>query len=102
MSPVLPDAKTLAGQWTVRAEGSSSACAMEFTLRPVGRALAVEHDGHCLESLRLTDVEAWRPATDGIALATSEGRTVAFFSRSSDQYLFRRPDLPVLVLTRAT
>ena len=101
MSPELPDAKTLAGEWAVAQEGSAMSCAVTFTLRPLGNGHAVESDGQCMEALRLDSIALWRVAPDGIALASGSGRTVAFFSREGAAYVLRRPGCPSVALTRA-
>jgi hypothetical protein len=98
MSPILPEAETLAGHWSVTEQGSSAACAITLTLRPLGNAHAVDYDGRCLSGLRLDGVAAWRPATDGLALAAADGRTVAFFAHESGGYVLRRPGSAALLL----
>ncbi len=100
MSPEMPDAKTLAGDWAVAEQGSSQSCAVTFTLRPLGNGHAVESDGQCLRALRLDGAVLWRVAPDGIALASESGRTIAFFSREGARYVLRRADCPSLLLTR--
>jgi hypothetical protein len=101
MSPVLPDAKTLTGEWFVAEEGSTQSCAVKFTLRPLGNGHAVETDAQCLGALRLNSVVLWRAAPDGIALASESGRTIAFFSREGAGYVLRRASCPSLLLARA-
>jgi hypothetical protein len=100
MSPVLPDAKMLSGQWAVAEEGSTQSCPVTFTMRPVGNGHAVETDVRCLPGLRLNGAVAWRAAPDGIALASESGRTIAFFSREGANYALRRADRPSLLLIR--
>lgn len=100
MSPELPDARTLAGDWTVSQQGSALSCAVKFTLRALGNGHAVETDAQCLQALRLDSVVMWRVAPDGIALASDSGSTIAFFSRQGATYVLRRSDCPSLLLTR--
>jgi hypothetical protein len=100
MSPVLPDPKTLTGEWVLAEEGSAQSCPVKFTLRPLGNGRAVETDVRCLRALRLNSVLLWRVAPDGIALASEAGRTIAFFSREGARYVLRRADCPSLRLTR--
>lgn len=100
MSPELPDAKTLAGDWTIAEQGSRQSCALKLTLRPLGNGHAVETYGQCLLALRLDEVGMWRVAPDGIALASDSGRTIGFFSRQGAGYVLRRDDCAPLLLTR--
>ena len=102
MSPILPEAETLAGHWSVTEQGSSAACPITLTLRQVGNAHAVDHDGRCLAALRLDGVATWRPATDGMALAATDGRTVAFFAHESGGYVLRRAGRAALLLRPST
>ena len=101
MSPVLPDATTLAGEWAVAEDGSKQSCAVTFTLRPLGNGHAVETDGRCLEALRLNSIVLWRVTPDGIALASESGRTIAFFSREGAGYVLRRTACPSLRLAKS-
>jgi hypothetical protein len=100
MSPVLPEAKSLTGEWAVAEEGSTQSCAVKLTLRPVGNGHAVETNAQCLGALRVNNVVLWRAAPDGIALASESGRTIAFFSREGAGYVLRRQGRPSLTLTR--
>lgn len=100
MSPILPDAKSLAGGWSVKQQGAGSACNVELTLRPLGKGHVAAHDGRCLGGLNLAAVAMWRAAPDGIALAESSGKTAAFFSREGSLYVSRRAGWPVLILSR--
>ena len=100
MSPVLPDPKTLTGEWAIAEQGTTQSCAVSFTLRPVENGYAVETDGQCLDALRLDGIALWRVAPDGIGLASESGRTIAFFSREGAGYVLRRADCPPLLLTR--
>lgn len=102
MSPVLPKASTLAGQWEVMVQGSAARCTLNLTLRPIRNGHVVEHDGRCIRSLRLGEVALWRPATDGIALASASGGTLAFFAREKGGYVLRKPRCATLHLTRRT
>lgn len=81
MSPVLPEPPALAGQWLLTEEGTGTACRIEFTLSPIGNAHAARSEPQCLAALGLNGVTAWRPASDGIALAAADGLTVGFFSK---------------------
>ena len=100
MSPEMPDAKTLAGDWAVAEQGASQSCAVKFSLHPRRNGHAVKADRQCLGALRLDGVVLWRVAPDGIALASESGRTIAFFSREGARYVLRRADCPSLLLTR--
>jgi hypothetical protein len=99
-SPVVPEPRTLTGNWAVAEQGSLHGCALKFTLRPVANGHAVEADGPCLRALRLDGVALWRAAPDGIALAGESGRTLAFFSREGPRYVLRRAGCRSLLLTR--
>lgn len=99
-SPVLPEPRTLTGDWAVAEQGSAQSCALKFTLRPIGNGHAVEGDGRCLGALRLDSAALWRVAPDGIALASASGRTLGFFSREGSRYVLRRAGCPSLLLTR--
>lgn len=100
--PILPEPEQLAGRWVVAEQGSQLRCALDLTTRPIGRGHVAITDPQCLARLRLADVAAWRPAPDGIALAASDGRTVAFFARRAGKcHVLRRTGQADLTLNPA-
>jgi hypothetical protein len=98
--PILPEAAELAGRWVVTEAGSGASCALELTARPGGKGHIAVTDPKCLARMDLADVALWRPASDGIALARSSGRTLAFFSRRDNCHVLRRPGRADLTLHR--
>ena len=99
-SPPLPDAKALSGKWALAEQGSGQSCTLEFTLRPVENGHAIESGSKCLSELRLGGAVSWRPAPDGIAIASASGRTLAFFFRKGAAYVLRREGCLPLRLTK--
>ena len=98
--PILPQAAELAGRWVVTEVGSGVTCALDLTARPAGKGHIAVTDPACLARIDLADVSLWRPASDGIALAHSSGRTLAFFSKREGCHLLRRPGRADLTLRR--
>ena len=99
--PPLPEASDLTGRWSVEEPGGHR-CALVFHAEKAGDDHRLEADAGCLQALGLPGVAAWRPAPDGIALADTERRTVAFFSTEAvRRYVARRRDGRTLVLTPA-
>ena len=102
MSPVLPEPDAIAGHWVVAEEGSGTACPIDFTLAAAGNAHVAVGEPRCFAALGLSGVTAWRPASDGIALASADGMTVGFFSKDrGGVHLLRRNGRADLVLRRA-
>ncbi len=99
--PLLPEAEELAGRWIVAEAGSQATCSLQLTATRAGKGHIAITDPKCLARMDLTDVSIWRPASDGIALAASNGRTVAFFSkRDGGCHLLRRTGRADLTLRR--
>ncbi len=99
--PILPQAEELAGRWVVTDARSRARCALELTARQAGTGHIAITDPACLAKMDLTDVAIWRPASDGIALARSNGRIVAFFSkRGGGCHVLRRTGRADLTLSR--
>jgi len=80
---MLLDASSLAGRW--RLDGPHQVnCTIELSNIPSGNGLAASGDATCLSKLGLNHLAMWRAASDGLALADYDGRTIGFFSRRPD------------------
>lgn len=104
-APRLPDAAELTGGWRLEGEGGPvcelvlDAGAVRFD-GPHAPAHVLTAASPCLASMRLGEVKAWRPGSDGIALLRDDGSLVVFLSRKGTAYEGRAPDGQRLRLVR--